>query len=96
MYTEIFLYNLTKRKLVMKTIATLIAGLVAVTAFAAEPAKAPAAPAPVVAAPAVASPTASKPAHSEKKAKKEAAKVDATKSVPAAPAVDKKAEVIKK
>jgi len=70
----------------MKTIATLIAGLVAVTAFAAEPAKAPAATAP----------TASKPAHSEKKAKKEAVKVDATKSAPAAPAMDKKAEAAKK
>ena len=70
----------------MKTIATLIAGLFAVTAFAAEPAKAPAAAAPAAA-----------PAELKLPAKKDekkseaapAAKADAKAAAPAAPAAAK-------
>jgi len=82
MYTEQFLYINPKLEIRMKLVATLIASLFAVSAFAAEPAKKETAPA--------AKPAASTPAP--------AAKVDATKSPASAPAkaADKKAEAPKK
>ena len=89
---------LTLRKLCMKIIATLISGLVAVSAFAAEPAKAGpetkpavavAAPAAVAPVAAPAAPAASAPVvKTEKKAKKAPAKSTAAKdqAAPATPA----------
>jgi hypothetical protein len=83
-----------KGNFIMKSIATLIATLFAATAFAAEPAKAPA-PAATASAPAPAATTPAK--KEEKKATKEVAKADATKSATPAPAAkDTKAEAVKK
>jgi hypothetical protein len=78
-----------KRKLQMKTIATLIATLVTTLAFATEPAK-PVGPAAPAATPAATAPAAT-PAKKEemKLAKKEGAKQDSTKSTK--PVKDKKA-----
>ena len=85
-----------KGNFIMKSIATLIATLFAATAFAAEPAKAPATPAAPAATASAPAPTASKPAKTEKKAKKEVAKADATKSSAPAVAKDTKTEAVKK
>ena len=72
---------LTLRKLCMKIIATLIAGLVTVSAFATEPAKAPAAPS--VVAPAASAPVVKKEKKVKKPAKSTAAKDTAAPVAPA-------------